>query len=92
MELDGEHPLALHRYIHAVEASPNPGRADAAEVVFREDLERLPENGWSLYGLARSLDLQRRKRDAAQVRSRFERVWAGSDVDLTTPCYCEPSV
>ena len=29
------------------------GRAAAAEAVFREDLERQPENGWSLYGLSR---------------------------------------
>lgn len=28
--LDADHPLANHLYIHAVEASPEPGRADAA--------------------------------------------------------------
>src|ERR1043165_3429980 len=30
-----------------------------AEQVYREDLRRLPENGWSLYGLAESLRMQR---------------------------------
>ncbi len=28
--LNGDHPLALHLYIHAVEASPEPGKADLA--------------------------------------------------------------
>jgi len=31
-----EHPLANHLYIHAVEASPEPGRADAAAEVLRD--------------------------------------------------------
>ncbi len=30
MKLNPDHPLALHLYIHAVEASPNPGKAIAA--------------------------------------------------------------
>jgi tetratricopeptide (TPR) repeat protein len=32
----GEHPLAQHLYIHAVEASPEPGKADAAADRLRE--------------------------------------------------------
>jgi tetratricopeptide (TPR) repeat protein len=31
------------------------GRAAEAEAVYREDLKRNPENGWSLYGLTQSL-------------------------------------
>lgn len=68
------------------------GRAREAEQVFRADLERLPENGWALYGLARSLAMQGQEREAAKARARFERVWANSDVELTTACYCEPQV
>src|SRR4051795_11927370 len=34
------------------------GRFAEAEEVYREDLRRLPENGWSLYGLAESLRAQ----------------------------------
>ena len=34
------------------------GRYAEAEQVYREDLARLPENGWSLYGLASSLKAQ----------------------------------
>jgi tetratricopeptide (TPR) repeat protein len=32
----GDHPLALHLYIHAVEASPEPGKADVAADRLRE--------------------------------------------------------
>ena len=67
-------------------------RPTAAEAVFRADLDRLPENGWSLYGLARSLEEQGRDADAVPVRERLERVWSGSEVELVTPCYCAPEV
>ncbi len=46
------------------------GRAREAEVVYREDLVRVRENGWSLFGLARSLDGRgRRPRPARFARA-----------------------
>ena len=36
-----------------------------AETVYREDLEHYPENGWSLYGLARSLKRQGKTAETA---------------------------
>jgi tetratricopeptide (TPR) repeat protein len=56
------------------------GRAPEAEMAFREDLARFPENGWSLQGLARSLADQGRVAEAAEARRRFEAVWASADV------------
>ncbi|MFW6083940.1 MAG: hypothetical protein ACODAA_01890 [Gemmatimonadota bacterium] len=53
-----------------------------AERVYREDLARFPENGWSLFGLAESLDAQGRAEEAASVRERFETAWADADVEL----------
>src|SRR6267378_7092802 len=41
------------------------GRFAEAEQVYRDDLTRLPENGWSLFGLARSLELQQKRDEAA---------------------------
>ena len=38
----------------------NAGRFADAEAVYREDLRRLPGNGWSLYGLAESLKAQKK--------------------------------
>jgi tetratricopeptide (TPR) repeat protein len=56
------------------------GRAAEAERVFRQDLVRHPENGWSLAGLAGSLRAQGRVAEAGQVKARFRRAWATADV------------
>jgi len=58
------------------------GRARAAEAVYREDLRRNRDNGWSLYGLARSLRAQKKVKEAAAVEARFKRAWAAADVRL----------
>lgn len=68
------------------------GRPEEAEAVFREDLARLPDNGWSLYGLARSLEGQGGAAAAAPVRERLRTVWARADIEIATPCYCAPEV
>jgi tetratricopeptide (TPR) repeat protein len=54
-----------------------------AEAVYREDLKRFPENGWSLFGLAAALKAQARAADVAAVEQRFAKAWAGADVKLT---------
>ncbi|HEY7041810.1 MAG TPA: hypothetical protein VID28_23270 [Methylomirabilota bacterium] len=60
------------------------GRAAEAEAVYREDLRRNPENGWSLFGLAQSLRAQGKSADAAAVDARFRLAWARADVTLTS--------
>jgi tetratricopeptide (TPR) repeat protein len=60
------------------------GRYAEAETVYREDLKRNPENGWSLYGLAQSLRGQKKADEAAQIETRFKRAWAHADVTLTS--------
>lgn len=57
-------------------------QAREAEAVYRADLEQLPNNGWSLFGLYRALRAQRRTRDAADVESQFRRAWARTDIEL----------
>jgi len=59
------------------------GRPDAAAVVFREDLKRNPENGWSLYGLAQALRAQGDPAAAAAADARFRTAWRDADVELT---------
>ncbi len=67
------------------------GRFAEAELVYREDLARYPDNGWSLYGLARSLRLQKKDpADADRLEARFREVWAHADVELTSSCLCLP--
>jgi len=59
------------------------GRAREAEQVYRDDLARNPNNGWSLFGLAQSLRAQGKTAEAAQADASFEKAWAKADVKLT---------
>jgi tetratricopeptide (TPR) repeat protein len=68
------------------------GRFKEAESVFREDLAKLPENGWSLYGLMRSLQLQNKPGEAAAVERRFDAVWKQADIRIKSACLCLPGV
>ena len=62
-----------------------------AEQVYREDLARLPENGWALLGLAESLRKQNKNADeVAQTQAKFKQVWAKADLTITTSCLCQP--
>jgi hypothetical protein len=56
-----------------------------AEKVFKEDLEEFPKNGWSLYGLMKSLLAQGRESQALLVKAQFEEAWKYSDIQLTSP-------
>ncbi len=60
------------------------GRAAEAEAIYREDLRRNPENGWSLFGLAQSLRVQGKTWEAAAAEARFRKAWPRADVTLTT--------
>ena len=60
-----------------------------AELVYREDLRRWPDNGWSLFGLAESLEAQGKKQEAAAIRKTFDSVWGSAAVKLTSSCFCE---
>ena len=67
------------------------GRFAEAEQVYRDDLKRLPENGWSLFGLSQALAAQ--QKDGAELeatRARFKKVWAKADVKITSSCLCRP--
>ncbi|MGH7579438.1 MAG: tetratricopeptide repeat protein [Gemmatimonadales bacterium] len=59
------------------------GRHAEAEAVYREDLKRFPENGWSLFGLAAALRAQGKSAEAAAVDQRFSKAWSAADVKLT---------
>ena len=58
------------------------GKNAEAEQAYREDLERFPENGWSLFGLAQALKAQGKNDEAAKVDARFRKAWADADVTL----------
>lgn len=79
-----EPPLWYYPTRHSLgRALLEAGDAEGAEQAYREDLTRFPENGWALFGLARSLEAQGRSSEAAEVRKQFEEAWQHADVDLT---------
>lgn len=53
---------------------------------------KLPGNGWSLYGLARSLRLQKRVVEAGVNEKQFAKSWAKADMKIRSPCLCLPGV
>jgi tetratricopeptide (TPR) repeat protein len=61
-----------------------------AEQVYRDDLARLPENGWSLFGLAESLRQQQKNtEEVTALNDKFAKTWAKSDTKITTSCLCQ---
>lgn len=87
----GEPPVWLQPTRHTLGAVYlADGRyADAARV-YREDLERWPENGWSLFGLARALRGLGRADEADAVQRRYEAAWSKADAPTETSCKCIP--
>lgn len=59
------------------------GRPAEAETAYRRDLARFPANGWSLYGLAASLEAQGKNEEADRVRGQFAAAWKDADIELS---------
>ena len=60
------------------------GRYEEAEKIYREDLSEVPENGWALVGLYKSLLQQNKNEEASKVEARFNKAWKYSDIELTS--------
>jgi len=59
------------------------GRPAEAEAVYRTDLEKTPRNGWSLFGLARSLEAQGKAAEADEAEAGFKTAWVRADFELS---------
>lgn len=71
----------------------NEGRFAEAEQVYREDLRRIPDNGWSLFGLTESLRLQKKaEAEADKAKAKFDVVWGKADLKIGSSCLCQPKV
>ena len=68
------------------------GRFAEAETVFREDLAKLPDNGWGLYGLHRAQQMQKKAAESAATEKQFDAVWRRADLKIKSPCLCLPGV
>lgn len=87
----GEPPQWLQPIRHTLGAVYlKSGRYEDAERVYREDLGKWRNNGWSLYGLSRALEHQGKLREAADVDRQYQIAWAGADAPTTTSCKCIP--
>ncbi|MGW9686484.1 tetratricopeptide repeat protein [Flagellimonas sp. 2504JD1-5] len=57
---------------------------EEAEKVYREDLDVLRQNGWSLMGLHNSLKAQGKMDEAKTIKAEFDKAWEHSDLTITT--------
>ncbi len=67
-------------------------RFEEAETVYRDDLKRRPENGWSLFGLSECLKFQGKTDEAQTFLTRFDQVWRKSDLRIQSSCLCQPGL
>jgi len=87
----GEPPQWLQPTRHTLGAVYlEAGRYAEAERVYREDLSKWRDNGWSLYGLSRALAAQDKADEAAEVERQYLAAWAKADEPTTTSCKCIP--
>ncbi|NET83168.1 MAG: hypothetical protein F6J94_14910 [Moorea sp. SIO1F2] len=53
---------------------------EQAEQAFRDDLDIYPENGWSLHGLAKSLQAQGKTAEAETIQQQYQQAWQYADI------------
>ena len=63
------------------------GNARDAERVYREDLERHPGTGWSLYGLKQALTAEGRSADASVVEAQFREAWRHATISISASAF-----
>lgn len=73
--------IATRHYLGAVLLQAQRDRE--AEQVYREDLAIYPNNGWSLFGLTQSLEVQGKTEAAQAAKKQFATAWQYADVQLT---------
>jgi tetratricopeptide (TPR) repeat protein len=66
------------------------GRHQEAIKVYRDDLARLPNNGWSTYGLSASLRTMGKTAEADRYLAKFKGLWADADIEISSSCLCIP--
>lgn len=64
------------------------GRHAEAEAVYREDLQRNPNNGWALHGLAECCRELGKPDEAAALDGRFAAAWRHATVRIASSCFC----
>jgi tetratricopeptide (TPR) repeat protein len=65
------------------------GKHAEAEQVYRDDLKKLPNNGWSLYGMSAALKAQGKNDESAKYAAEFQKIWAKADLVINSSCLCQ---
>jgi tetratricopeptide (TPR) repeat protein len=60
------------------------GDFQEAEKIYKEDLEVLRQNGWSLMGLYQSLKAQNKMDEATTIKAEFDKAWKDADITIET--------
>ena len=55
-----------------------------AEIIYKEDLEVLRQNGWSLMGLYKSLLAQGKMDEATLIKAEYDKAWENADIEIDT--------
>ena len=63
------------------------GKPHEAEIVYRDDLQRNPANGWALYGLSAALKAEGKTAEATEAARQFESAWTHADIKLTASAF-----
>lgn len=85
----GEPPQWLQPVRHTLGAVYlKVGNNSEAERVYREDLAKWPNNGWSLNGLSEALENQGKAEEAAKVKEQYLKIWSNADEPTATSCKC----
>ncbi len=67
------------------------GKPAKAEAVYRADLNRHPNNAWSLLGLQQSLQSQNKTTAAEALSDQVRQAWSRADTTPAASCYCHPA-
>ncbi len=59
-------------------------RYKEAELIYKEDLAVLRQNGWSLIGLFHSLKAQGKSDEASKIKQEFDKAWANADIQINS--------
>lgn len=60
------------------------GNYVAAEKIYKEDLNKLRQNGWSLMGLFQSLKSQGKMSEANIIKKELDKAWEHADISIET--------
>ena len=62
----------------------NAEKFEQAEIIYKQDLDILRQNGWSLMGLYNSLKAQGKLKEAEVIKLEFDKAWQHADIEINT--------